>query len=159
VCDYNARHTAPQRPIAKMIGVQKVRFEVLYQSAQEFRTFSEMLFTLLHPIQSKRGRNIVQVRQALHPHYVLWHWDLAKTHQCHAKAPPDQTRRQLAGIRPDSVHGVGRDQYVHSTIRTARGAPGLAIFETGGFPIVRRNSAFYSICDAYFLEEISPAAS
>src|SRR5436309_15167801 len=103
-----------------------------------------MLLGAVHPIQTKRGRNIMQVRQPLHPSSLLRHWNFAKTAKRHAKPAPNQPARQLARIRPDSVHRVGRNQYVHKI------AWGAALV-----PLLRELPDSHSISDAQFPEVIS----
>ena len=97
-----------------MIQVQQVWLDLLHQRAQILRCFFEMLLTFGHPVEAKRRRDIMQVRQPLHPRRLLRKWNLAETHQRHAIAARNQPTRQLARVRPDSIHCVGRDQYVHN---------------------------------------------
>src|ERR1700677_484386 len=115
VCDHHARGCDRQRSKTQLIQMQKIRARVAHDRAQIILCCMEVLFTVLHPVETKRGGMILEAVQPIHPGSLMGKRNFYKAKERYLCPVRHQTRNQFARVSPYSAERVGRYQYAHRT--------------------------------------------
>ncbi len=97
---HHPRHVDRQIAVAELVEVQHVRAQFANQRRQEATRFVQVVFRLLHPLQTESRGPVFEAVQMIHPHCLLRQRNLAETDERDSYPARDQTGHEFAAVGP-----------------------------------------------------------